>query len=206
VASCPASRSRGFIAGRPRRLRAFVSISPGADFPLFVADRGRPGPRRSPRRLRRHLAPPPRRPRPPAAGGRHSARLAPSLAVEYHEEIHHSDHGDHHEQPPGERPARGEGNPRGARAEHQPEGGQHRPERQCAPCGWGSTEAGSGIVVVIQPALILLAVPSVLRFHGQAHSVGPPGQEARCQDCRKASRSALIVSASVVGIPCGNPG
>ena len=25
------------------------------------------------------------------------------------------------------------------------------------------------------------------------------------QDCRKASRSALIVSAWVVGIPCGNP-
>jgi hypothetical protein len=26
-----------------------------------------------------------------------------------------------------------------------------------------------------------------------------------CQDCRKASRSALIVSACVVGMPCGNP-
>jgi hypothetical protein len=37
-------------------------------------------------------------------------------------------------------------------------------------------------------------------------SGAPRAQPPTGQDCTKASRSALIVSASVVGMPCGNPG
>jgi hypothetical protein len=39
----------------------------------------------------------------------------------------------------------------------------------------------------------------------QTCTIATTGAPLVGQDCRKASRSALIVSASVVGIPCGNP-
>ena len=41
-------------------------------------------------------------------------------------------------------------------------------QRQRAPSGRGSTEAGRGIVVVVQPLLVLLAAPSLLRSHGRS--------------------------------------
>src|SRR3954452_4532666 len=94
-----------------------------------------------------------------------SARLAPSLAVEHHDEIHQSDHRHHREQPPHKGPAGCEGDPRGPRAEHEPEGGQHRTERQGARGGPRPADACGGIVVVLQAPLVLLAAPFLLRFH-----------------------------------------
>jgi hypothetical protein len=45
--------------------------------------------------------------------------------------------------------------------------------------------------------------PSCSSARAQSHSRRPAARVG--QDCTKASRSALMVSASVVGMPCGNP-
>jgi hypothetical protein len=107
---------------------------------------------------------------------------------------------------------RGKRGTAGQRAHALPmqEPGQERLGRR----GCSSSEAGTRSAATLASACRgkAGAASSCLPRHAAAEShrrrmlaADPVSQWTNSQDCRKASRSALIVSACVVGQPCGNP-
>jgi hypothetical protein len=65
----------------------------------------------------------------------------------------------------------------------------------------GKPDGTTGIAIA---AMLIRESEDMLHKYTARATSRPPSQRVD-QDCKKASRSALIVSAWVVGMPCGNP-